>query len=189
MYEVNKPIEVGTVREIEESLAGKGDYVQMSYLQRALKSGLDLETKKFVFIRLGKIYEQRRMFLDAARMVRSGAEINTTYRGKIGDFMKCVELYIWGGDYNEADRMFSQALVLGSEKEKVELKNNLKKFYLTQGKILINQNKRNNARVVFERVLKMDLDSGEREDVKDILLGLYEKLGHIREYFKLKGEI
>lgn len=189
MREVNKPIEATSPGEIQKKLDGMGDYVKMSYLQRALKSGLDFETKKFVFLKLAEIYDKKKMFLEAAKCMKSAADINTTFVGKIKDFMSAVELYIKAGDYLEADRLFGQTLALGNSREKSEMKSMLKNFYLDQAKLYINYDKRNQAKKAFEKVLTLDLEIGERNEVQKSLLELYEKLGNIREYYKLKNQI
>ena len=189
MRVIDKPIAEKSKGEIEKRLTDMGDYVKMSYLQRASRSGLDYDTKKFVLLRLAGIYEARRMFLEAAKMIKIAAEINTTFRDKIRDYMKAVELYIKGGSYTEADNLFSQALALGNSKEKHEIKKNFKSYYLNQGKFYLNNDKRNYAKVVFEKALTLDLDMNERKEVQEHLLGLYDKLGLVREYYSLKNSV
>ena len=186
MRVVDKPISEMSKAEIEKKLDGMGDYVKMSYLQRALKSNLDFDTRKFVLIRLSGIYEVRKMFLEAAKTFKTAAEINTTFAQKMNDFMKVADLYIKGNDYVEADRMFAQALALASDKQKKELKNNFKNFYLTQAKIYLSNDKRNYARLAFEKCLTLELDAQEKTEVQNQLLELYNKLGLVRDYYNLK---
>lgn len=186
MKAVDRPIAEKTRGAIEKRLESMGDFVKMSYLQRALNSGLDFETRKFVLLRLGGIYEARRMNLEAARLIKSAAEINTTFKDKIRDFMRAVDLYIKGGDYNEAERIFNQSLALGSDRDKDEMKQKLKDFYLTQAKIFLNLDKRTSAKTIYERLLGLDLGVEERTRVQRELLALYDKLGCVREYFNLK---
>jgi tetratricopeptide (TPR) repeat protein len=182
----DRPIEEKTKGGIERAIEGMGEFVQMSYLQRALKSGLDFDTRKFVLLRLGGIYEGKGMFLEAAKMIKSAAEINTTYKDKSRDFMKAVELYIKGGNYLEADNVFRLALALGNSKEKREMKSNLKNYYLNQAIIYVNSDRRSLARAVFERMLSLDLELGERGEIERQLLDLYDKLGDVQAYFNLK---
>ena len=66
MYVVDKPITERTRTEIDAKLKTMGEYVKMSYLQRAAKSQLDFDTRKFVLLELTRIYEQKGMFLDAS---------------------------------------------------------------------------------------------------------------------------
>jgi tetratricopeptide (TPR) repeat protein len=189
MHSVSKPIQEKSKGEIEKKLDGMGDYVKMSYLQRALASRLDYDTKKFVLLRLAGIYEARRMFLEAAKMARSAAEINTTFKEKIQDFMKVVELYIKGGEYDEADRLFAQALALGSTQEKFEMKTNFRNYYIMQGKFFLSNDKRNYARLAFEKCLTLELDLSQKKEIQKYLLGLYDKLGLVKEYYALKGSL
>lgn len=186
MHIIDKPVSEKTKAEIEKRLAGMGDYVKMSYLQRALNSKLDFDTRKFVLLRLAGIYEVRKMYLESARMVKSAAEINTTFKEKIKDYMKAVELLIKGNDYPGADRLFAQALALGNDKEKRELKSNFKDYYITQAKFYISNDKRNYAKIAFEKALSLDLSMEERKEIQKHLLELYKRLGQVRDYYALK---
>ena len=69
-------------REIDAKLAASGDYVKMDYLQACLKKPLDFDTKRFVMTKLASIYESRMMYLEAGKLVRNVADINTTYEGE-----------------------------------------------------------------------------------------------------------
>lgn len=186
MHRVDKPISEKSKGEIEKELEGKGDYVKMSYLQRALKSRLDFDTKKFCMLRLAGIYEGRRMYLEAARLIKTSADINVTFKAKKDDFMKAAQLYIQGGNYAEADLVFKQTLALGGNRDKEEMKNNFKNYYITQAKYFFSNDRRNYARIVFEKVLGFDLSEQERKEVQEHLIGLYGKLGMVKEFYKLK---
>ena len=189
MVETDRPIKEKTRAEIEKNLSVMGDYVQMSYLQRALKSRLNFETKKFVLLRLGGIYESKKMFIEAAKMIKAAAEINTTFKDKNRDFMRAVELYIKGGNFIEADRIFAQSLTLGNSKEKQEMKDNFKNFYLAQARNYERLDKRNQAKITYEKLLTLELDIGERNNIQKKLLDLYEKLGDVKSYFNLKKSV
>ncbi|HLC53001.1 MAG TPA: hypothetical protein VJK03_00515, partial [Candidatus Nanoarchaeia archaeon] len=112
-----------TRREIEARLAKVGDYVKMDYLQACLKRNLDFDTKKYALTTLAAIYESRRMFLEAGKMTRAAAEINTTFEGKMSDFMKSMQLFIAGGNFEEAEISFAKALACsdGMQKERIKL--------------------------------------------------------------------
>ncbi len=187
VYPGEKPIIEKSRGEIEQKLKGMGDYVKMNYLQRALKSPIDFDTKKFVLLRLAEVYEQSKMYLESGKMMKVAAEINTTFKDKIKDYLKAVDFYVRGGDYTEADRIFAQALALGSDREKMELKTALKNIYYNQAKVYSTANKRNYAKKIYEKMLTMpELNVQEKKDVQGQLMQLYEKLGMIREYYNLK---
>lgn len=173
-------------QEIDAKLASMGDYVRIDYLQRALSSGLDFDTKKHVMTILSKLYESKAMYLEAARLLRNAADINTTFRAKIADFMKATELYIKGGNYAEADFVFQQTLALATEIEKPGLRAQLKNYYANEAQHFMKADKRNQAKKVYEKLLTFELAPQEKQAAQQQLLGLYEKLGNIREFFKLK---
>lgn len=189
MHTVDRPIAEKTRSEIEARLKGMGDYVKMSYLQRALKSGLDFDSRKFVLLKLAEIYDYRKMFLESAKMLKSAAEINTTFKDKIRDYLKAVDMFIRGGDFVEADRLFAQALALGNDSEKMQMKMQRKNSYLSQARFFLSNDKRNNARLIFEKALTLELDMHEKKDVQKQLLELYNKLGLVREFYKLQDSM
>lgn len=189
MLDVNRPIKERSKSEIEAATSKMGDYVKMSYLQRALRSSLDFETKRYVLVKLASIYEARRMYLEGAKMIKAAAEINKTFREKRADYMKAVYLYVKAGDFVEADRMFVQALALGNDAEKMEMKSSYKDYYIKQADEYIKAAKRNQAKQFYEKALTLDLQIGERSQIQKRLLDLYEKLGNVKEYMNLKKSL
>lgn len=189
MHIVDRPIEERTRSEIDAKIKNMGEYVKMSYLQRAVKSQLDFDTRKFVLLELTKIYEQKGMFLDASKSVRAAADITTTFKEKINQFMKAVEYSVRGNNFTEAERLFAQALALGNDREKWEMKQMYKKYYFMQANFLIKTDKRNNATALFEKILTLDLDAQEKTHAQSMLLDLYYKLGKVREYHSLKDKM
>lgn len=178
-----------TKRELEERIKNVGDYVKMDLLSSALKMQIDIETKKFVFAKLTEVYEYRKMFFEAARMIRNAAELNSTYEGKMNDFMKSCTLFIKGGSFDEADISFTKALGCATELQKGRLKSARKEAYKAQAKEYIARGKRSSAVVVYEKLLSVDLSPDEKKEMQDTLLGLYEKLGKVKDYYALKANM
>ena len=189
MYIVDKPVIEKTRSEIEAKLKTMGEYVKMSYLQRAAKSQLDFDTRKFVLLELARVYEQKHMYLDAGKTIKSAAEITTTFREKMMQFMKAVEFHVKGNDFNEAERIFSQALALGNDREKYEMKQQFKQFHFLQAQDYIRQDRRSNAKMLYQKMLSLDLNAQEKLEVQNQLLMLYLKLGNTREYHQLKDKM
>jgi hypothetical protein len=63
----------------------------------------------------------------------------------------------------------------------------LKTFYRQQGDFFARTNKTSKAALFYERLLRMDLNSAEKEEVKTILIKIYEKLGKMNEVRLLRG--
>ena len=58
-----------TKAEIEIELQKKGDYVKIDYLTRLLEEKqLPIDRKKFVWLKLAEIYEQKGMLIEAGKM-------------------------------------------------------------------------------------------------------------------------
>lgn len=178
-----------TRQEIEDKLAKSGDYVKIDFLSSCLKKQIDFDTKKFIFITLSKLYESKKMYLESAKMIRASADINTTFKGKMDDFVKSAELYIKAGVFDEADISFNKAIALANTQEKVGIKNLKKEHYKTQAKLYLQQDRRANAMKLYEKLLELDLDVFERKEAQKVLLDLYQKLGKIREYYALEKSI
>ena len=178
-----------TRREIEEKIQNVGDYVKMDVLSAALKKQIDFDTKKFVLLTLAGIYESRRMFSEAARMMRNAAEINTTYDGKMNDFMKSAELFIKGGNYADSDVSFTKALGSANESQKERIKGMRREAYKAQAKEYLAKDRRAHAIETYEKLLNLDLNPVDKAEAQNALLGLYEKLGKIKEYYALKANM
>lgn len=168
-------------KEIEGKISIMGDYVVMDYLSRCLKKTLDFDTKKYVLVKLAGLYENRKMYVDAGKMMNKAAEINTTFQNKINDFVKACELFIKGGNYELADISMKKIYSIAGAKQTEEIKNSIKNFYKSQARVLIKKDKRKNAMDVYERLLTLDLNEQESAEIRDKLLDLYEKLGKIKE--------
>jgi len=174
-------------KEIEARLDKMGDYMKMGYLAACLKNPIDFDTRKFVLVRLSGLYEARNMFLDAGKMIKAAADINTTYQGKITDFIKACGLFIRAGDYESADVCMKRAIAVANEKQKGEIKRNVKEFYKVWGRFYFENGKRKQAMKAYEKLWNFDLEDVEKAEVREKLLEIYEKLGRIREYNSLKG--
>lgn len=178
-----------TKKEIENKLNSVGDYVKIDFLSQCLKKHLDFDTKKFVQIKLSGLYEERGMPSEAAKLMNHTAEINTTYQGKINDYMKSCELYIKAARFDESDETFNRALACGNERQKVEMKIKRKEFYKKEAAENLKKDKRKHALTYYEKILSLDLMPDEKKQTQMIVLDIYNKLGKVREYINLKKQI
>lgn len=175
-----------TRKEIDDKLANVGDYVKIDYLNRCLKQSLDFDTRKFILTRLGEIYGQRGMFLEAARMIAAGAEINTTFQAKINDYVQAAGFFIKGGAFDDADNTFNKAVACCNGLQKESIKTKRKELYFSQADAYTKRDKRNQALLTYEKLLTIDLSPDEKRRVQSTLLMLYEKLGKVKDFYALK---
>ncbi len=176
-------------KEIEGRIDGMNDYMRIDYLSSCLGNQLDFDTRKFVLVKLSGLFETKKMFLDSARMMRSAAEINTNVQNKINDFVKSVELFVKGGDFDRADISMKKAMQLSDKKQGEEIWKSVREFYRTQGRACLEKNKRNHAALVYEKFLSFDLNEVEKEEIQEKLLELYEEIGEMSKVRSLKGRI
>ncbi|MEK6893530.1 MAG: hypothetical protein AABX07_04970 [Nanoarchaeota archaeon] len=173
-------------KEVEAKIARSGDYVKMDYLQACLKKQLDFDTKRFVMLKLATIYESRRIFLEAAKLMRNVADINTTNEGKVNDFAKSMDLFIKSGNYSEAELSLKKAIAVATDTQKVALKLRMKELFKAQAKEYLAKDKRKHAVETYEKMLEIGLNPIERREVQNALLQLYQKLGRVQDYYSLE---
>lgn len=179
-------INVTTKEEIDKHLQGKGDFVRIDHLTEILKQNLPFETKKYACVKLADIYEGKGMFIDAAKVYESLGIAAVAFNEKIKYYLKETELLIRSGEFDRADMAMKKATGLGNASEKNEIYLAVKEFYKKQAGVYERELRRNHAAKIYERLLEMKISDGEREEIKEKLLKLYEKLGKVREYFNLQ---
>jgi len=167
--------------EIERELRGKGDFVQIDYLNRFLTQKPPLHEKKFAFMKLIEIYEAKKMFNDVAKIYYNLSIIATSPQEKLDSFLKQTKALIQAGNFDEADGVMRKAMDSVSIIKKAEIYEDIKKFYKKQAENYEKESKRNHAVKVYEKMLGMKISDEERKEVKEKLLELYEKLGKFRE--------
>ncbi len=177
--------EMPTRQQIEEKLTKVGDFVKIDFLTNCLKKNLDYDTRKFALVRLSGIYENKQLFPEAGKLMVSAADINTSFQGKISDFLKAGDLYIQGRKFLEAEASFNKAVSCANENQKVAIKIKKKESYWKQATVYMKKDQRKHALDIFERLLEIESDPLERKKINDNLLDLYKKLGKVREYSNL----
>ncbi len=175
-----------TRQEIEAKLKTLGNYVKMDYLQSCLKQPIDFDTKRFIFLTLAELYNEKKMFLEAGKMMQNAAPINTAKKAIINDYIAAARMFVRAGNFDNADIMFERALGHANDNEKFEIKQKKIDAYKNQAGEYLKNDKRNNAVLSFEKLLDLNLAQSERKEIQEKLLILYERLGKIREYFNLK---
>jgi tetratricopeptide (TPR) repeat protein len=174
--------------EIENFLTGKGDYVQIDHLTRFLADKqVPTDKRKFVHTKLAEIYERRGMFAEAAKMYNNVAIASVVFGDKIKAYTQEAKFYIKAGMFELADEAIKKAIGEANSSERINLQANIKIFYKQQAEIYEKQNRRSNAVKIYEKMLQMRLFEPDRPMIKEKLLGLYEKIGKIKEYLALKG--
>lgn len=172
--------------EIEKQLEGKGNFTQIGYLNQFLKESLTIEMKKFIFLKLGELYEKIGMLEEAAKMYNSSSIVSITFSEKIRHFVKETELYIKTGNFDKADGAMKKAMAQANSMQKQEIYFAIRDFYKKQGEYYEKELKRNHAARIYEKLLEMKIGDSERREIKEKLLELYEKLGKRKEYLELE---
>ena len=138
-------------------------------------------------IELAKLYENKKMFSEAGRNCCAAGDETLRFVEKMNYYMKAVGLYIRGSYYTEADSVFKRALATATKTEKRELKSSLKNLYSEQAAQYESENKNNKAIVIYEKLMRMDINEEDKQEIKNKLLKLYDRLGKLREFRALGG--
>ncbi|MGY4884036.1 MAG: tetratricopeptide repeat protein [Nanobdellota archaeon] len=167
--------------EIEKELNGKGDFIQIDYLNRFIAQKPPLHEKKFAFMKLIEIYESKKMFNDVAKMYSNLVLLALSSQEKIDYMIKETKSYIQGGRFDEADAVMRRAMDEVPIVKKADIFEDIKRFYKQQAETYERENRRNNAVKVYEKLLSMKITEQEKSEVKAKLLSLYDQLGKFRE--------
>ncbi len=173
--------------EVEKELQGKGDYVQIDSLRRFLKENLPLDVKKFSLMKLVLIYENRKMFSEAADLYGKLAEISMNSSERSGYLAKQVENYVRSGFFDMADLTMNKLIsetVKFTDKAKVTA--SIIDFYKRQADLYEKEKRRSKAAEVYEKLLTMKISDSEKEFANKKLMDLYKTLGMIDKYIKIK---
>ena len=179
-----------TKSEIEKEVSKWGDYVQIDNLTRFLKTnpGLAFDTKRFIYQKLGEVYEKRRMFFDSAISYEKVGEACVLRPEKIKNFLKAINNYIKSGYFDRADETARKSLRESSSQERAEILKSLREFYKQEAERGIKENKRSSTVKVYERMLEMaTIPIAEKEEIKEKLLKLYLTLGIMNKYNQFKN--
>jgi hypothetical protein len=117
------------------------------------------------------------------------ALISVAFSEKIKYHIKEAELYIKAVDFEGVDYAMKKAMSDANASEKAEIYFIIKNSYKKHAEIYEKEMKRNHAAKIYEKLLQMNNSELEKKDIKKKLLGLYEKLGKLKEYFVLKKSL
>ncbi len=176
-----------TTQEIEYFLKDKNDFVKIDLLGRLLNEHIQNTTRKFVFLKLGEIYERVSMFSDSASSYEKAEGLSNSKGEKKNLLVKAAQLFIRAGDFNRADGMIRTAVSDASSFEKAEIYNGIKRYYIYVAEMQERSRKLGDAVKLYEKASTMELSEPEKKQVKKKLMDLYEKLGKIKEYMLLKN--
>ncbi len=172
-----------TIEEIEKKLGEMGtDLNKIDYLESVLKSAsFSFEIKRFLCKELSELYEERKMFERAARAMSNKAGMEITFKDKIDSYVTAAELFSRIGKVDDADEMFVRAMRDANSEQKTKVKLARKNIYLISAKELESKGKRASAIKFYEKLIKMNLEDVEKNEIKEKLLRTYKALGLFRE--------
>lgn len=173
--------------EVENKAKGMSDFLKMEYLEKCIKDiKNELDVKKFCHSELSKIYEARNMFLESARHQKSLSDLSITFKEKIQSYVKEIGLWIKANQLDNADKSLREVLSIANSIEKQEIKKAIKDFYQKQAEAYERSMRNAHALKLYEKLFEIS-NEAEKAILKEKLLFLYDKMGKIREYMKMRG--
>lgn len=173
--------------EIEKELRGKGDFVQIDYLNRYIAQKPSLHEKKFVFMKLIEIYTAKKMFSDVAKMYRNLSLLALSSQEKADYLINEVKAHIQSGRFDEADSVMRRAMEEVPTIKKIKIYDDIKNFYKNLAEQYEKESRRSYAAKVYEKLLNMRINEQEKSEIKNKLLTLYDQLGKFREFSVLNN--
>ncbi|MBW6442561.1 hypothetical protein K0A97_02135 [Patescibacteria group bacterium] len=166
-----------TKREIEKNLEGKGDYIQLDYLNRFLKESSSIDMKKFIFLKLAEVYEKIGMLSESAKNYGKAGTLSLTFSEKMKYYVKEAERYIMSNDFQKTEAAMKKAMNEANSIEKEEIYLTIKDFYKTQAEKFLEGNKLFHAVKIYEKLLEMNASEKEKEGFKEKISNINERLG------------
>lgn len=160
---------------------------KIDYLESAFKKDLSIDIKRFILETLTDLYEQDRMYAKAAKSMSNKARFDPTFKEKITSYTRAAELFCKVGSIEDAEEMFNRAFREANEKEKLEIVKSRKNLYLTSAENLEKIGKKSSSLKFYEKLIKMKLESQEKEMVREKLIKTYKLLGRFKDADLLKG--
>ena len=177
-----------TIEEIEARLSTIDTILnKIVYLESALKSNFGIESKRFIWKKISELYEERKMFEKAAKAMMGKAGFDITYSDKIDSYLRAGELYSNAGKVEDADQMFIRASRDANDQQKEKVRLTKKNIYLASAKDLESKGRNASSCKFYEKLIKMNLDSTEKEQIKQKLISIYKSLGKFKEIKFLEG--
>ena len=173
-------------KEVEDFLEGKGDFVKIDHLTRYIKLMPPIEMRKFSYLKLAEVYLGKEMYVDAALAFKNAAVNSVSFREKRENFSNEAKAYVSAGKFEEGDKALRRAMDEGNKKEKEEAYSGILESYRREAEKLEKTNKPGSLTKIYEKMMRMKFSDSEKEEIKEKLLSLYEKLGKIKEYKILK---
>lgn len=172
--------------EIEEFLKNKNDFTNIDYLTRFLQEKLSADVRKFVFLKLGEIYERSAMFTDSGRAFEKAGELSSE-PDKRRLLVKAAQIFVRTGDFTRAEGLIRTAISKATDFDKREIYNGMKQFYVYTAETYEKSRKLGDAIKIYERLLAMELSDSEKKQIKTKLMDFYQRLGKIKEYMQMKA--
>jgi len=158
------------------------------YLESALREvGLTFEIKRFLWGELGNLYAEKTMYEKAAKAMMNKAAMEVSPRGKMDSYIFAAEYYSRTGRVDDADEMFIRASRDATPQERIKLEMAKKNIFLVLAKEFEKKGKKATAAKYYEKLIKMNLEEFEKNEIKVKLLSTYKALGHFREARLLEG--
>lgn len=172
--------------EIDAYLKEKGEFIQIDYLDRYLKDSPPIDMKKFAYLKLARIYLNRRMFENAALMFKNAAINSPKFKDQRDNYTKEAKCYIRAGRFDEVKNAMKKAFAESNNEERRVVYDEITGYFKKVGYEYVENGLPGKGIVLFERLIRMKLTIEDKKEIKEKLLELYDKLGKRKEYDFLK---
>ena len=121
------------------------------------------------------------MFEKAGKAMANKAGMDISFPDKIESYLRAAELFSKSSKVDEADEMFIRALRDGDETQRQKIKLARKNIFKINADELERRGKRVGAVKFYEKLVKMNLDDIEMDEIKEKLIDTYRAMGRFRD--------
>ena len=174
-------------QEIEDFLEGKDDFVVIDHLTRLIKEQPPIDVRKYAYLKMARIYLNRSMFIDAAKMFRNAAINSVKFSEQQENCMKEAKCYLRALKFDDATNALKKAFAEANQDQRNNMYKGFIEYFKKVGEDYEKQNLPGKTTKVYEKLIRMKITDEDKEEVKEKLLNLYQKLGKTKEYNFLKS--
>lgn len=172
-----------TIEEMEVKLSSMATALnKITYLESALKvvNG-SFDIKRFIWSELALLYEERKMFDGAARALGNLASMEPMFKDRMDSYVMAAEMFCRIGKIADAEDMFTRVVRNAGKVDRERVILARKNVYFGFARELEEKGKRASAVKFYEQLIKMRLETIEKEEVIEKLKVSYKALGMFRE--------
>ncbi len=169
------PVCQDIIRELDKY---RTDERKLEFLENQLKQEQDPVRRKTMFVLMGTLQFQRKWFNTAAKSFSNAADLSTTFDEKQDLFFRAGTMFVRSNDFFTAEDIFRKSVVLAPKRDRVNVQKRVVEAYLQFARECETGRQNTKALSIYNRVLGFKISLDEANQIRDKIIGIYEKMGN-----------